>query len=1595
MSKVKETSVGYNGGLFTGLDHEEGGIPAIVTDTNTPIEVEGDEALINSEATALHWKELSKINQSAGNGVPIPPPSQTPTQTSQANQDPTPVILTDTGTPIKVKTGQAIINAEATKQNWKELSKINQSAGNGVAIPNPADVSTEIRQKLEQGGKLTGKDRTAIYSKWKRLVNMTASELEKYYNSPDGKTSGLTEAEAKKQGIDSGRESARMIIKMKRTKKAEWTDDMWRWAGKQISFISRMRGVKGNLYEKNYKKTRKLKALLIWGHKPSKYKGSDTDFNDGGVTAEKFFEDEVGHLATPKDKKVERPYRVRFHLGAGQNFMKWKVENTKTKNVKFFEPETTTIHMSDCRLVNSEATATKIFKGEISKTPIAWVECASVDIEADESDISPDDRLAYNPRKSPNWNDADGDNIDNYIFNELVTDKRSVYFDAPDGKTYRVGGICEPDEFHLGGDMTKHLAPNGKPSNLTHEQYHLVRSPEFKAWFGDWENDPKEYDLLDENDEPKVWYHTGGDWTTLNDGGKSGKGKMMFSPTMKSMAYANESKDNTTRPFFIKCDYIYNLPYENRNKPAFYKWNNKKMNPIWFVNAYGGFIVVRQSNQIKLADGSNTTFDTNNLDIRFDQGGVPEYHLGGDMTINLAPNGKPSNLTHEQYHLVRSLEFKAWFGDWEHDPANASKVIDENGEPLIVYRGDSSASNKGNIFKTGFNRMGFVSKNRLPNKYFHYFVDQHEVAQGYAENQVEDHNTKVEYTGKGKKWETKVTPYFLNIRNPIDITPNNSLFPTYKEYIKILKKQFGDEYENKRGYSVGYKYGFSITSSALNRIFIDKLGKDYLSSNEWNKVKKYHKEQFELGHWDESVYSFFIEYEYDTSTGRSAILSNLYASMKNQGVDGMVFLESTHWNDSFFRDYFAFERGEIKQEPTFDYRRWVEKPKVFTALESNQIKLADGSNTTFDQNNPDIRYDQGGELIKRADGSYSRRGLWDNIRDNAGSGKKPTKEMLEQEAKIKSQDLHFDEGGKIDKALQDLHYAGSVKYYMEPEFRGEAYDFPDHGTPNSFFTTTSSGKTWKSIDIVAYDQKGEKVGLFSIATEGTDGNTPGAFKITTDPEKSRQGWGMKLLDEAQRQGIDIIGNIKKNRFSHSGRSLLRKWLEAQRNNTDQYDLGGQIQSLKNSLQYLRGDQFAQMEAYIRTLVEKQGIEDMSQNSADEPTLPPGEFDIDKKIVKLKEKYIMEVDTLLDGSTIEDKRQNILNWIHDKSKNVKVIIAFSGGKDSVAMVLQCLFKWKIPKDQIELWHHEVDGMGENLFDWKCTPSYCKAFAKAFGLKLLFSYANGGILREMYKTNELKQPIYFQEAPDGEFSVALPEPNAEPRTRRMFPAVSTDLTTRWCSSVVKIDVMSRAITNSARFDNANIVIMTGERRAESRPRAKYHEIEKYKSCSRKRQAITWRSIIDLTEAEIWDMFKEHKIQPHPCYELGWGRCSCQLCIFGQNDAWASINEISPEKVERIAEIEKDLNYDLYNEHEKLSANPKVYWQSGPNEGKERYSKGRRLNGIYEARVDKGKSMIDKEKLKRWGAEALGEFISPIFVEKWELPAGAFSTEQSGAN
>lgn len=87
-------------------------------------------------------------------------------------------------------------------------------------------------------------------------------------------------------------------------------------------------------------------------------------------------------------------------------------------------------------------------------------------------------------------------------------------------------------------------------------------------------------------------------------------------------------------------------------------------------------------------------------------------------------------------------------------------------------------------------------------------------------------------------------------------------------------------------------------------------------------------------------------------------------------------------------------------------------------------------------------YGKGG-LIKRKDGSYSPRGLWDNIRANRGSGKKPTKAMLEQERKIKAQEKAM--GGYMYAEGGNFNNPGfkALPKYVQAKIKG---NYADGGT---------------------------------------------------------------------------------------------------------------------------------------------------------------------------------------------------------------------------------------------------------------------------------------------------------------------------------------------------------------------------------------------------------------------------------------------------------------------------------------------------------------------------------------------------------------------
>jgi 3'-phosphoadenosine 5'-phosphosulfate sulfotransferase (PAPS reductase)/FAD synthetase len=314
----------------------------------------------------------------------------------------------------------------------------------------------------------------------------------------------------------------------------------------------------------------------------------------------------------------------------------------------------------------------------------------------------------------------------------------------------------------------------------------------------------------------------------------------------------------------------------------------------------------------------------------------------------------------------------------------------------------------------------------------------------------------------------------------------------------------------------------------------------------------------------------------------------------------------------------------------------------------------------------------------------------------------------------------------------------------------------------------------------------------------------------------------------------------------------------------------------------------------------------------------------------------------------------------------VIVAFSGGKDSLACLLH-LFDAGVPREKIELWHHDVDGReGSTLMDWPCTRDYCRKVAEALGVRLYFSWKEGGFEREMCRDGTATSKICF-EVPDwpGGKTVASAGGNGPPGTRKKFPQVSPDLSVRWCSAYLKIDVGAAALRNQPRFAGKRTLFVTGERAEESSGRAKYKAVEPHRSDLRagkaRRLVDQWRPVHAWREREVWEIIKKYRVVPHPAYVLGWGRVSCAACIFGSKDQFASLRAVNPTQFEQVAEYEARWGLTI-----KRKGSLRVLADSGT------------PYGTLEKNPDAVRAALSKEYT---GSAVLLE------TESWSLPAGAF--------
>jgi hypothetical protein len=275
------------------------------------------------------------------------------------------------------------------------------------------------------------------------------------------------------------------------------------------------------------------------------------------------------------------------------------------------------------------------------------------------------------------------------------------------------------------------------------------------------------------------------------------------------------------------------------------------------------------------------------------------YENGGQ--ILLAPNGKVSNLTPEQYKLVRTPEFINWFGDWE--TLAKAKLLG------------------GNI--TGFYKRIFKDNE-----------EQFLFEMAVQSNTLDAKNGAIDVAGKE----------LINLA--IKLFPNSKVGDVFNP---IVSKVVDDNGEPMVVYH-GSNIDLNIFKSISNNFFF---------SNNKNVANRYRskyvfKEDDEIG-INENDYD---EYKNDVLENKVKIF-NVFLNIRNPKVKDF---EGNNWLNDTIEKYIDKNKDGFFAKNIIDGANII--ANTYVVFNPNQIKLADGINTTFDINNPDIRFEEGGSLKK-------------------------------------------------------------------------------------------------------------------------------------------------------------------------------------------------------------------------------------------------------------------------------------------------------------------------------------------------------------------------------------------------------------------------------------------------------------------------------------------------------------------------------------------------------------------------------------------------------------------------------------------------------
>ena len=286
-------------------------------------------------------------------------------------------------------------------------------------------------------------------------------------------------------------------------------------------------------------------------------------------------------------------------------------------------------------------------------------------------------------------------------------------------------------------------APNGEPTNLTEDQWIAVRTPAFKAWFGDWEAEAEKQKYLNTapiNVTEKKITKSGG--VTARDAAFAWADAYL--PVQVSTRFGEVEinrtsvKDSLGHGFSQKkLDAITSLP--EGMKVAAFIGEAKDFNGADIDNGYFCYPIMYQGEKQVVFCRARRDVNSNKIYV---------HEVWTEDEIRGIPLQTAAKFSNSKPHGGNTL-YKSILADFLNKGNECSKIVDENGEPMVVYHGSDAEFE---VFDRTKGRSGMDIQGM-------FFSPWDYESEGYGKN---------------------VRAFFLNIKNPATGSKSYEVFSKYK-----------------------------------------------------------------------------------------------------------------------------------------------------------------------------------------------------------------------------------------------------------------------------------------------------------------------------------------------------------------------------------------------------------------------------------------------------------------------------------------------------------------------------------------------------------------------------------------------------------------------------------------------------------------------------------------------------------------------------------------------------------------------------------------------------------------------------------------------